>query len=177
MEKNYSYFETDPEVSRLGDECYDDAARIIGRPCLDVLLLLDRKLVLVHRSVEPMKGLWLSGGRIIWHEFKNPKQYATLTAEKHFGIKTNPEHAHILKQRFVCFSRRPYPETLTWVTLPITQKLFDEIKLDTAEQSSIFVFKSRNKLALQLSVEGASNVHSSLILDLYDELKELNLID
>jgi hypothetical protein len=173
----YSYFETTPETGFLDSDSYEKAARLLGRPCLDIFLIVEGKLVLAERSQEPIKGVWTTGGRIIWNDFKNPVQYAFLTAQKQFGINvTDTACAHILKPRFVCFKKRPYPEILTWVAITITPKLFATIKLNTDEQNELLIFTSRNQLIAHLQETYLSDEHSALMTDLYDELLALHLL-
>lgn len=176
MKQDYTYFEIPPDTGRLDDATYETAARLLGRPCLDILFIIERKLVLVNRTVLPMKGVWVSGGRIVWSDFKSPLQYAATTAKRQFNIEVTHETMHLLTPRFVCFKERPYPEILTWVAIDITPALFQTVSLNTSEQDGFVTFHTRAELITYLQKNNTNKVQASLVTDLYDELIERNLI-
>ncbi len=166
----YTYFETQPEGGYLDDVTYKKSSLVIGRPCLDVACIVDKRLVVVERSVPPMEGIWLVGGRIKWELFKDVYEYAAIIAKEHFTIDTEKNKMTLLAPRFVCFEERPYPELLLWVIINIKKKEFKNIKLNLNEQNRILTFGSKKELKVYMKNACLSTLHTSIFLDLWDEL-------
>ena len=175
-QKNLTYFEEKPAQGYLNDLYYDTCARIVGRPCLDVALIIDNGLMLVERSVEPLKGLYMAGGRIYWEKFTSILQYASLTMQEHFGIVVEMEPMTLLEPRFACFAARPYPEVSFFVVAEITTAQFKEISLSLTEQTGMHIFKTETELTKHLEEIKASKTHAQILLDLWEELRSKNLV-
>jgi len=174
--KNFVYFEEKPVGGQLPSKCYHESACIIGRPCLDVALIVNNELVLVERSVIPAKGLWLAGGRIHWDKFENFFQYAALTVHEHFGIKVSQKNMTLLHPRSICLSKRPYPEVLLWVITTISPKTFKKIRLSKIEQNSVVLIRNKNDLTKHFRVHNISKKHRDVFYDLWSELIKKKII-
>lgn len=175
--KSFTYFEQKPADIHLDDATYEKCSLGMGRPCLDVGFIVDKKLVLVERSVEPGQGLWMAGGRIKWGKFENVYQYAGLTAKEHFGIDTIPEYMTLLHPRFICFKNRPYPEIILWVLIKLETVVFEQISLDTTEQKRLLTFATQKQLSDHLLHIKTSPEHCAIFLDLWDELTVRKLLE
>ena len=173
---NFTYFEETPSRGHLDEMCYDTCARIVGRPCLDVALIVENQLVLVERSVKPMHGPYMAGGRIYWEKFRSVLQYASFTIQEHFGIEVNTDTMTLLEPRFVCFTARPYPEVCFWVVANITAPQFKDISLSLKEQNSTHLFKTKTKLMKHLELINASKTHVQILSDLWEELRNKDII-
>jgi hypothetical protein len=175
--KQYVYFEAKPKGGHLDDACYEACSLTVGRPCVDVALLLKKKLILVKRSVPPGKGMWMAGGRIRWESFECLPQYASLTALEQFGIEVTTESMTMLTPRFICLEERPYPEVLLWVVSEISQSQFERINLYDAEIGTMLIFENKSEIETYIISNSIPTCHASIFLDLWDELQDLELVN
>jgi len=175
--KSHTYFSAKPESKLLDEKTYSACALNLGRICFDVFLVYEKSLIFVRRTKKPCEGIWGAGGRIFWEKFENPLQYATYSIKKHFGIEVSGTPITILKPRFLCFKERPYPEVSIWAAAKITEKQFKNITLETEEQDRILVFETRETLEQHLANLSASLEQGQAMLDLWEELEELGLLN
>lgn len=178
MTEKFHYFETAPQGGRFDEGTYDEACRAMGRCCLDVAGYIGRSLVLLNRKVKPYPGPWLSGGRIVWDDFKGPRDYAVRRIKSELGLPHLEARTFWgLSPRFFCTEERPYPEMAYWGLVELTETEVADARPDPSKYNKLHRIASWTQLEEILNERRVGGNQRRALLELWEELRVLNLVD